>query len=215
MTSIMRREFSGGEGAMLLLHGLGSSGKDLLPLAEALDKGKPRVALFANAPLRPVAMKGGESIPAWFDLDRLEGGRMQVREDQFRESVRFVLEIMDDLLQEGFAPEEVCLLGFSQGAGVAIAAGVEANHPLLGVAALSGYFPAGLMPRKAAPLFVFMAHGTEDDVVSIDYARRTKEALEKRQAQVEWREYPMGHSACLEEVRDLEAWILRRRGALI
>jgi len=80
--------------------------------------------------------------------------------------------------------------------------------------ALSAYLP---LARKLAAehsaanqhLPVFMAHGTQDQMIGIARARESRAALESLGYPVQWREYPMAHSVCGEEVADIAAWLLR------
>jgi phospholipase/carboxylesterase len=54
-----------------------------------------------------------------------------------------------------------------------------------------------------------MAHGTHDGVVPNELGRRSKEALVQAGYDVEWHEYPMQHSVCLEEIEHVSAWLRR------
>jgi phospholipase/carboxylesterase len=54
---------------------------------------------------------------------------------------------------------------------------------------------------------VFLAHGTDDAIVPVAMARAANEALTRAGAKLTWHEYPMPHSVCPEEVRDIAAWL--------
>ena len=54
-----------------------------------------------------------------------------------------------------------------------------------------------------------MAHGQYDDIIPIQRAQASREALQKMNYQVEWHEYPMPHSVCGEEVRDISAFLTK------
>jgi phospholipase/carboxylesterase len=80
--------------------------------------------------------------------------------------------------------------------------------------ALSTYLPLAetlaaeaTAENRATP--IFMAHGTQDGVVPYAMASRSKEVLVQHGYNVEWHEYPMPHSVCLEEIRDISGWIDR------
>jgi len=88
------------------------------------------------------------------------------------------------------------------------------RHPekLAGMLCLSGYLPlAGVAAEErrqeslATP--IFMAHGRQDGVVPFTRAQQSHEALKAMGYQVEWHEYMMQHSLCLEEVQDISKWI--------
>ena len=59
---------------------------------------------------------------------------------------------------------------------------------------------------------VFLAHGTRDGVVPIARAAASRDALAALGYQVEWHEYPMEHSVCMEEIADLNGFLLRVLG---
>ena len=86
---------------------------------------------------------------------------------------------------------------------------------LAGIAALSSYLPLAtqlateMTPGgKATP--VFMAHGTQDPVVVPAWGSRSRDALKALGVAVDWHTYPMPHSVCADEVRDLGDWMTAR-----
>ena len=79
---------------------------------------------------------------------------------------------------------------------------------------MSGYLP--LAPTTAAERSdanaltpIFMGHGQQDNVVDVDRGRASRDALRALGYDVEWHEYPMAHSVCMEEIADLNAWLLK------
>jgi phospholipase/carboxylesterase len=97
---------------------------------------------------------------------------------------------------------------------IALLTALRYPERLAGVMALSTYLP--LAPKLAterseanSDLPIFMAHGSYDDIIPIQRARDSKELLEKAGYRVEWHEYPMPHSVCGEEVRDISSWLSR------
>jgi phospholipase/carboxylesterase len=65
-----------------------------------------------------------------------------------------------------------------------------------------------------AGLAVFAAHGTEDDVVGPDLGRRARDFLRQRGHPIDWRDYPMPHSVCIEEIIAIGAWLRARMAAI-
>ena len=57
-----------------------------------------------------------------------------------------------------------------------------------------------------------MGHGRQDGVVPLGRAQASRDALEKLGYAVDWHEYPMEHSVCMEEIADLNQWLLRVLG---
>jgi phospholipase/carboxylesterase len=60
---------------------------------------------------------------------------------------------------------------------------------------------------------IFAAHGSEDDVVSPELGIRARDFLARHGYRIEWHEYPMPHSVCLEEVREIGRWLMERMAA--
>src|SRR5437016_3486901 len=56
---------------------------------------------------------------------------------------------------------------------------------------------------------IFMAHGTDDPLITLARAQRSRDLLRESGYRVEWHEYPMAHQVCDEELRDLSAWLRR------
>ena len=54
---------------------------------------------------------------------------------------------------------------------------------------------------------IFMAHGTQDPVVPYEGGQLSRQALEAQGYEIEWREYPMQHSVCTEEIADISSWL--------
>ncbi len=93
-------------------------------------------------------------------------------------------------------------------------AGLRYPERLGGLACMSGYLPLAASTATErhdanALVPIFMAHGRRDAVIALDRASSSRDALAKLGYAVEWHEYPMEHSLCLEEVADLNAWLLR------
>jgi phospholipase/carboxylesterase len=92
--------------------------------------------------------------------------------------------------------------------------GLRAPQRLAGLVALSGYLP--LASRTGADISdtnrglpVFMAHGRHDDVVTIERGEAARDALQALGYPVEWHSYPMAHEVCMEEVADLNSFLLQ------
>jgi phospholipase/carboxylesterase len=111
----------------------------------------------------------------------------------------------------------VVLAGFSQGAAIALHAGVRQARPLAGIMALS--MPIPLPERLAeeistvnAHIPVFLAHGTQDQVVPYAMGEYGRQVLAQLGLAVEWHSYPMAHSVVPRELDDIRAWLLRVLG---
>lgn len=200
---------------VIVLHGLGADGTDFLSFADELDLSAvgPVRWVFPRAPVRPVTINGGHRMRAWYDI---LGTDLVRREDEagLRESFSAVHTLLDREVACGVPPGRIVLAGFSQGCAVTLGAGLRYHHRLAGLAGLSGYLPladttAGERGDANALTPVFLAHGQRDAVVPLARGSASRDALKQLGMDVQWHDYPMEHSVCLEEVRDLERWLLR------
>lgn len=200
---------------VVVLHGLGADGNDFVPIAQQLqlDAVGPVRFVFPHAPVIPVTINNGMRMRAWYDI---LGFNLVQREDEagLRKSLGGVEELLAREKERGMPAHRIVLAGFSQGCAMALLVGVRHGERLAGIVGLSGYLP--LAPSTAAerttanaltPLF--MAHGRQDNVVAIERATASRDALRALGYQVEWHEYPMPHSVSIEEIADLNSWLLK------
>ena len=189
---------------LVLLHGYGADEHDLLPLAHQLD---PRLACVSLQ--APLSLGGPQR--AWFHL-RQDARGFGFDPKEARAALREAILAIEEIARKSPDP---FLLGFSQGA--AIALGVFLTRPELaaGVLALSGV-PPGLEPRELAPAAtlrgrpVFAAHGLHDPLLPVELGRATHDELVRLGLDVEWHEYPMGHYVVPEELDDARSWLRKR-----
>jgi phospholipase/carboxylesterase len=204
--------------AVIWMHGLGADGNDFVPIVNELDlSGAPAIRfIFPHAPMRPVTVNNGYVMRAWYDItmDDLAGNARKADERGVRESQAAIEAIVAREATRGISSQNVVVAGFSQGGAIALQTGLRHREPLAGVMALSTYLPlAESFPQEAAPANaktpVFMAHGTHDPVVPYAMGTRSRDFLQQAGYGVEWHEYPMQHSVCLEEVEEIGAWLRR------
>lgn len=200
--------------SVIVLHGLGADGNDFVPVVRRLrlDEIGPVRFVLPDAPERPVTRNGGYVMRAWFDL--YAPGAGQEAEADVRASQALVDALIAREIERGVPASRIVLMGFSQGCAMALVTGLRHPQRLAGVIALSGYLP--LADRTAAErsdasrdLPVFMAHGRQDDVVVMPRATAARAVLESLAVPCEWHEYDIGHEVSLEEIRDINQWLLR------
>jgi len=97
---------------------------------------------------------------------------------------------------------------------MALLAGLRHGERLAGIAGLSGYLPlasttAAERAGANAATPIFLAHGEQDGVVAVQRGEASRDALQALGYEVQWHSYPMAHSVCMEEVADLNRWLLR------
>ncbi len=203
--------------SIIWLHGLGADGQDFVPVAGELDLPAAVRYIFPHAPQRPVTINGGFVMRAWYDIAHPSIDAQQ-DEEGIRESQAAVEALIAQETARGIAPGNIFLAGFSQGGAIALHTALRLDVPLGGVLALSTYLPladtvAGEIPADAGQLSIFMAHGLYDPVVPCALGTASRDMLLELGCTVEWHEYPMQHSVCEEELRDIERWLTARIGS--
>ena len=200
---------------ILILHGLGADGNDFVPVAEELqlDGVGPVRFLFPHAPVMPVTINNGYRMRAWYDIVGFDADAPQ-DEAGLRRSQQLVEALLAREKQRGIPAERIVLAGFSQGCAMALLTGLRHPERLAGIVGLSGYLP--LADKTAAERHaanqetpIFLAHGTHDEVVHLDRAEASRDALQALGYDVEWHEYLMGHSVNPLEIEELNAWLVR------
>ena len=192
--------------AVIWLHGLGDDGQGWSEIVPALKVPSTLAVrfIFPHAPVMPVTINNGYPMRAWYDI----------RENDFNERAdiagvkRSQAQVEALIAREktrGVAAQRIVLAGFSQGGAIALYAGLRHAERLAGIVALSTYViaPAALASEAGAAnrdVPIFMAHGTQDPVVQFRWAEASRQLLVAAGYNVEWRTYPMPHSAAPEEI---------------
>jgi phospholipase/carboxylesterase len=200
--------------AVIWLHGLGADGHDFEPLVEQLDPERlpPTRFVFPHAPMRPVTINAGYVMRAWYDIVTTDFSRRREDAQGVRESAAQLEALIARENDRGIADAQIVLAGFSQGGAIALHAALRHPQRLAGVLALSCYLPlADTLAAEADPANratpIFMAHGYGDTVIPYDFAERSGSFLRAEGYALDWRPYETEHGLCLEELRDLEAWL--------
>ena len=190
----MLAPFSGGKPRQIvvLLHGYGSDGSDLIALASHWQRLLPD-ALFVS-PNGPEVARGNPAGYQWFalDLDRVES-----RAAGLPMARPVVVEFLKALwAQTGLSARDTLLVGFSQGAMMALHVGTSLDEPLMGVIAFSGAFvpPEGFYDGSKARPPVCLVHGDMDSVVDPALSAEAAEALRKAGFEVSYHvDHGVGH----------------------
>jgi phospholipase/carboxylesterase len=200
-------------GSVIWLHGLGADGHDFEPIVPELHlpADLPLRFVFPHAPMRPVTINGGMVMRAWYDIVTLDSeGRADAA--GVRESTAILEALIAREQERGVAAEKIVIAGFSMGGAIAINTALHTTHTLAGLMALSTYLPLpgevdGSSGSRELP--VFMAHGSFDPMLPMQWGRLSANKLEQTGFDVEWREYPMAHAVCPQEIADIRDWLLR------
>jgi len=201
--------------SVVWMHGLGADGHDFEPIVPELGlPARPAVRfVFPHAPLRPVTINQGHVMRAWYDIRALAGAR---REDEagVRQSARQIEALIERERQRGVEPGRIVMAGFSQGGAMALHVGLRYPARLAGILALSCFVPlaATLADEASAAnrdVPIFWTHGVHDPVIPLALAEQGREHVAALGYRIEWRQYPMPHSVCAEEIADIARWLGR------
>jgi lysophospholipase-2 len=197
---------------LVFLHGLGDTG---VGWAGALNTIKPDYlkVICPTAPMLPVTINGGMSMPAWYDIMSLDE-KDKLREDgaQVQESVNCLVDMVNGELRHNIPPERVIIGGFSQGGAVALRTALTSGIKFGGCIGLSCYLPGDTdeldVPEQSIETPVFQAHGDVDQVVSHERGVKTSQLLEKYFTNHKFVTYPgMGHEGTQQELEDVKMFI--------
>lgn len=194
--------------ALVLLHGVRSSEKDLMGLTPYLDE-----RFFVLSVRAPLTL--GPGAFGWYDVQFTPQGMIH-DPAQAERGRQAVLDFLDEAVPAyGLDPKRITLMGFSQGAITSL--GVALTHPerAAAVVAMSGRLLPEIIPQIAAPerlegLPIFVAHGVADGVLPIHFGREIRERLTELPISLTYREYPMAHEVSRESLGDITAWLSRQ-----
>jgi phospholipase/carboxylesterase len=195
--------------AVIWMHGLGADGRDFVPIVRELDlSGCPDIRfVFPHAEMIPVTINNGYVMRAWYDILAMD---LVKREDEagLRKSQQQIEQLITREIERDIPADRIILAGFSQGCAMTLQTGLRYPKKLAGLLCLSGYLPLAdklLDERSEAnnSTPVFMAHGRADPVVHIHRAEASRDYLKNLGYAVQWKDYPMQHSVCEEEIDDL------------
>jgi phospholipase/carboxylesterase len=168
--------------------------------------------VFPHAPVRPVSINGGMPMRAWYDITQ---DMRRQDEAGIRESASAVEGFLQREIAAGIPAERIVLAGFSQGGAITLHTGLRYPQRLAGLLALSTYLPLperyaveARPERKDTP--ILMCHGQHDPMLPLQLGAWSRDALQEGGYSVDWREYPMQHNVCAEEIADIGAWLRAR-----
>jgi phospholipase/carboxylesterase len=197
--------------SVIWLHGLGADGNDFKPIVNELGLPADSAVrfIFPHSPSIPVTINGGMVMPAWYDILEMSIDR-EVDELQLRESAQAIEHFIASEVSRGIASEKIIIAGFSQGGAVAIETALTSSKNLAGLLLMSTYFATKDSIKfselnKNIPIEIH--HGTHDPVVPIQLSDVSHQTLLANGYQVNVKTYPMEHSVCPQQIKDIGVWI--------
>jgi phospholipase/carboxylesterase len=193
------------EGLLVLHHGRGTDEHDLLPLADLLDPQRRLHVVTPRAPLKLPGWPGNH----WYVVPRVGFPDP----DSFRASYELLASFHDELWQRtGVTPQRTVLGGFSMGSVMSYALALGHDRPApAGILALSGFIPtvegwrASFEDRR--DLAAWIAHGTEDPVIDVAFARAARDTLRDAGLAVDYHEFSGGHEIAPMLLAGMRTWL--------
>jgi phospholipase/carboxylesterase len=207
LTALVREADGAPDGALILLHGRGTTEQDLQPLLDVLDPQRRLAGLTPGGPLR--LPPGGKH---WYVVPQVGFPDPAT----FTESLAELGTLVDGWLAElGIPWDRAVIGGFSQGTVMSYALGLGAGRPRpAGILALSGFIPAvpgwqaDLPGRQGLP--VAIAHGRNDPVIGVEFARDAAARLREGGLDVSVWESDAGHHLDPASMPEIVAWVQDR-----
>jgi phospholipase/carboxylesterase len=192
------------QGLLVLHHGRGTSERDLLALADIFD---PPRRLHVVCPRAPLQLPGSPGYH-WYLVPRVGYPDPETFASAYRDLAALHGELWE---RTGVGPERTVLGGFSMGTLMSYALGLGADRPApAGILAFSGFIPSveGWEPDLGRTgVRVLIAHGRNDPVIDISFARGARELLEAAGFDVDYRESDATHTIDPADVPRTVAWL--------
>ncbi len=210
LVHVVREAVGDPEGALILLHGRGADEHDLHSVLDLLD---PQQRLVGLTPGAPLPGPGGGRW--WYMVPRVG----YPDPTTFHATYAQLTGFLDGWLQQrAIAWERTVLGGFSMGCVMSYATALGPGRPSpAGILAMSGFIPTvgGWQPEldTRAGLPVFVTHGAQDPVISVDFARDAHERMKAAGLAVDYHEHGGGHHLDPRTLPVMTEWVAARRAA--
>jgi phospholipase/carboxylesterase len=197
--------------SVIWLHGLGADGHDFEPIVSELNLPSdfPVRFIFPHSPSIPVTINSGMVMPAWYDILDMSIDR-KVDVTQLSHSARCIHALIDREIERGVDASRILIAGFSQGGAVAFQAALTYDKPLAGLLAMSTYFATKdtiEIHDCNKQIKINIMHGSQDPVVQPALGKQAFETLSECGFTPSYKQYPMQHSVCVEQISDISDWL--------
>ncbi len=191
--------------SIFFLHGFGSNMQDLFGLSPFFSKNWNCFSLQATI---PVQFNGW----AWAEID-FENIIKVYNPEQIKYHHQKIIDSIDLAIEKlNLNPSQIYLLGFSQGAGLAMYSGLIQPKKYSAIVALSGClsikdFESEIDKENVKNLKIFMGNGSQDEVIKLPFAQKTRDDLSKLNIKLNYKEYNSGHTISNDCLNDFMGWI--------
>jgi phospholipase/carboxylesterase len=189
-----------------MLHGYGSDENDLFSFASELPKELFIISVRAPYPMQPFGN-------AWYAIhfDAVQNKWNDI--NQAIESRDLIANFIDDACSTyPVNKNNVTLLGFSQGTILSYAVALTYPEKVKNVIALSGYISEDMLPedignKDYSHLNFYCSHGSLDQVIPVEWARKTPSFLNKLNIEHVYSEFPVGHGVAPQNFYEFRRWL--------
>ncbi len=192
--------------AIIMLHGFGSDENDLFSFANELPEKYAIISLKAPIRLEPYGN-------AWYNIyfDNSQGKFSD--DEQAIASRELVSKCIDEVIEKYKVDKNnITLLGFSQGTILSFAVALSYPEKVKNVIGLSGYINEeilkdGFKKNDFSNLKVYTSHGSVDQVIPVQWARKTEPFLKNLNIDCTYSEFPVGHGVAPQNFYELKNWL--------
>lgn len=194
---------------LILCHGYGSDENDLFGFASELPEELFVISLRAPHPLEPY---GNAWYAINFDADQNKWNDVE----QAKTSRDLISKCIDEACANyPVDASNVTLLGFSQGTILSYAVALTYPEKIKNVIGLSGYIDEKMIDAPADKaaydhLDIYASHGSVDQVIPVDWARKVPPFLSDLNIKHSYQEFPVGHGVSPQNFHDLKSWLTDR-----
>lgn len=195
--------------ALFLFHGYGSNEEDLFSFAGELPE--ELFIISARAPYE--LMPNGY---AWYAIQYDPIGGKWSDDEQAKESRELIMSFIEEaILAYQLDPNNITLLGFSQGTILSYAVALSYPDKIKNLIALSGFINENILVEgwennNLDTLDIYASHGNVDQIIPPDWARNAKKILEKNKIKFVYEEFPVGHGVAPQNFHSFQKWLSKR-----
>ncbi|MES2851587.1 MAG: alpha/beta fold hydrolase [Bacteroidota bacterium] len=192
---------------ILLLHGYGSNEEDLFSFATELPD-----EYYIISARAPYDLQYGSY--AWYAINFDADQNKFSDHEQAKVSRDIIAGFIDELVANyPIDATQIALVGFSQGSILSYAVALSYPEKVQKVVAMSGYLNLEIvaedyLKNNFTNLKIFASHGTVDQVIPVEWARKTPAILENLGINITYKEYPVGHGVAPQNFYDFKNWLV-------
>ncbi len=195
--------------AIFLFHGYGSNEDDLFSFAPELPEELFIISARAPYPMQPT---GNAWYSIYFDSN---DGKFSDNQQAIQSRDAISAFIDEAIAAYDLDADTISLLGFSQGTILSYAVALSYPKKVKNVIALSGYINVdilkeGYRDHDFSKLNIYCSHGSVDQVIPIDWARKAPVILKELNIDTKLEEYPVGHGVAPQNFYSLKNWLIDR-----